>query len=97
MVIWSYPARDDLRAIHDFIALDSPHYAKKTVQDIREKMEGVDQLPRRGIVVSELNDENVRELSRYSYRIIYEVKQELVVVLTVVHKRRDLKAEDIIR
>ncbi len=39
MVIWSKPARDDLRSIHDFIAHESRHYAKKVTQDIREKTE----------------------------------------------------------
>ncbi len=29
MVIWSEPAKVDLRSIHDFIAHDSSHYAKK--------------------------------------------------------------------
>ena len=37
MVIWSLPAKIDLRSIHDFIANDSRHYAKKVNQDIREK------------------------------------------------------------
>ncbi len=37
MVIWSEPAKEDLRAIHDFIAKDSPFYAKKVAQGIREK------------------------------------------------------------
>ena len=39
MVIWSEPARAGLRSIHGFIAHDSRHYAKKVVQDIREKAE----------------------------------------------------------
>ena len=43
----------------------------------------------------ELNDEHVRELSLYSYRIIYEVKENGIFVLAVMHKRRDLKIEDI--
>ncbi len=34
MVIWSEPAKADLRSIHDFIAHDSRHYAKKVTQDI---------------------------------------------------------------
>jgi toxin ParE1/3/4 len=34
MVIWSDPAKVDLRSIHDFIAHDSRHYAKKVTQDI---------------------------------------------------------------
>ena len=97
MVIWSEPAKADLRSIHDFIAHDSQHYAKKVTQDIREKTDVLDELPKVGKKVPELNDENVRELSLYSYRIIYEIKSQGVFVLAVMHKRRDLKAGDIER
>jgi len=68
MVIWSEPAKTDLRSIHDFIAHDSRHYAKK-----------------------------VRELSLYSYRIIYKITDQSVFVLAVVHKRKDFKVGDIER
>jgi len=97
MVIWSEPAKADLRSIHDFIAHDSLHYAKKMTQDIREKTDVLDRLPKVGKKVPELNDEAVRELSLYSYRIIYEIKSQSIFVLAVVHKRRDLKAGDIER
>jgi toxin ParE1/3/4 len=95
MVIWSEPAKADLRSIHDFIAHDSRHYAKKVTQDIREKADILDQLPKLGKTVPEVRDENVRELSLYSYRIIYEIKDQGVFVLAVVHKRRDLNVRDI--
>ena len=91
MVIWSQPAKSDLRSIHDFIALNSPHYAKKVTQDIREKTDILEQLPKAGRKIPELNDDHVRELSLYSYRIIYEIKEQKIFVLAVVHKRRDLK------
>ena len=97
MVIWTQPAKADLRSIHDFIAHDSRHYAKKVVQDIREKTDILEQLPKRGKKIPELNDDQVRELSLYSYRIIYEIKAQGIFVLAVVHKRRDLKTEDIDR
>lgn len=97
MVIWSEPAKTDLRSIHDFIAHDSSHYAKKVTQDIREKADILDQLPKLGKTVPEVNDENVRELSLYSYRIIYEIKNQGVFVMAVVHKRKDFKVGDIER
>jgi len=97
VVIWSEPAKADLRSIHDFIAHDSQHYAKKVTQDIREKTDVLDGLPKVGKKVPELNDESTRELSLYSYRIIYEIKSQGVFVLAVMHKRRDLKAGDIER
>ena len=97
MVVWSVPAKTDLRSIHDFIAHDSRHYAKKVTQDIREKTEVLDQLPRLGKQVPEVRDEAVRELSLYSYRIIYEIKDQDVFVLAVVHKRKDFTVDDIDR
>ena len=95
MVIWSRPAKADLRAIHDFIANDSRHYAKKVTQDIREKTDILERLPKAGRKVPELNDERVRELAIYSYRIIYEIKKQSIFVLAVVHKRRDFQMETI--
>jgi len=97
MVIWSEPAKDDLRSIHDFIAHDSKYYAKKVAQDIREKADILERLPRMGKKVPELvGEENTHELALYSYRIIYEVKtDDLVEVLAVIHKRQDFTAEDL--
>jgi plasmid stabilization system protein ParE len=97
MVIWSQPAKADLRSIHDFIAHDSPHYAKKVVQDLREKTDILERLPQVGRKVAKLDNEQIRELSLYSYRIIYEIKDKGIYVLAVAHKRQDLKAEDIKR
>ncbi|MBY0483337.1 type II toxin-antitoxin system RelE/ParE family toxin [Nitrosomonas sp.] len=54
-------------------------------------------LPKMGRVVPELNEEDVRELFLYSYRIIYEIKDEVIFVLAVVHQRRNLKDENIPR
>lgn len=97
MVIWSEPAKTNLRSIHDFIAHDSRHYAKKVTQDIREKTDILDELPKVGKKAPELNNEAIRELSLYSYRIIYEIKEPDLFVLAVIHKRRELQPEMIER
>jgi len=90
-VIWSDPAKADLRSIHDFIGHDSTHYAKKVTRDIVAKTDGLDELPRKGKMVPELGNEDIRELALYSYRILYEIKALDVVVLAVIHKRRDFQ------
>ena len=46
-----------------------------------------------GKVVPELGNDTIRELSLYSYRILYEIREPDVVVLAVIHKRRDLQPE----
>lgn len=97
MVIWSEPAVADLRSIHDHIAANSRIYAVKVVQEIREKVDVLDEFPAIGRVVPEIRDNNVRELSLYSYRIIYETRSGSVFVLAVVHKRMNLAAVDVER
>lgn len=97
MVNWSEPAKDDLRHIFEYIAHDSSHYASKVVQEIVEKTGVLRELPRIGRAVPEIGDENVRELSLYAYRIIYEISGQDVYILAVAHKRRELKARDIAR
>jgi toxin ParE1/3/4 len=92
VVRWSAPAKADLQAIHDTIARDSTHYAKKVTQVIVEKTSVLAELPRLGRVVRELGDANVREIPVYSYRILYEIKSsDDIDILAVIHKRRDLE------
>lgn len=93
MVTWTDPAKADLQSIHEFIAPDSRHYARKVVQEIVGKTDALDELPRIGRKVPELGDDDIRELLPYSYRLIYEIKSENVFVLAVIHKRRDLQPE----
>ena len=95
MVIWSQPAKADLKHIHDFIARDSKHYAKKVVREIRDKADTLNTPPDIGKMVAEIGEPNIKELSIYSYRIMYEVKTSNAHILAVVHKRRDFKSEDL--
>lgn len=85
-------AKADLKAIHDYIARDSTHYAKKVTQELVEKTGVLAELPRLGRVVPELGDDNVRETLAYSYRILYEIRPgDDIVVLAAIHRRRDLE------
>lgn len=97
MVKWTGHALAQLRHIHDYIAQDSPLYAKRVSEALVRKSLALDELPRLGRIVPELNEETVRELSLYTYRILYEIKAERVEVLAVIHKRQNLAPEEIPR
>ncbi|AEG00754.1 type II toxin-antitoxin system RelE/ParE family toxin [Methylomonas methanica] len=98
MVKWTAHAKTQLRHIHDYIAQNSPLYARRVSEELVQKTLGLDELPRKGFKVPELNEDAVRELGLYSYRIIYEIKADtLVEVLAVIHKRRHLEPEEITR
>ena len=66
MVKWTAHAKAQLRNIHDYIAADSPLYARRVSEALLDKTVGLDQLPRKGHKIPELNDETVREVSPYS-------------------------------
>lgn len=98
MVKWAAHAKAQLHHIHDYIAEDSPLYAKRVTAALVQRTVDLDELPRKGKMVSELNEDAVRELPLYSYRILYEIKaDDLVVVLAVIHKRQHLESDDVPR
>jgi len=94
MVIWSIPARNDLKQIYDYIAKDSKYYATNVAQDMVSKAESLSEFPEIGRVVPEIGDENVRELIIYSYRLIYEVVPNGVQILAIIHGKRDFSSLD---
>ena len=88
MVIWSIPAREDLKRIHDFILQDSSYYAKQVVDKIIAKADSLLEFPKMGREVPEIGDPNIREFPVYSYRLIYKIRQSEIEVLTIVHSKQ---------
>jgi plasmid stabilization system protein ParE len=59
------------------------------VQDIIDKANILGKLPMIGRKVPEIDDENIREIFAYSYRILYEIKSDNVYIIGIIHGRRD--------
>ena len=97
MVIWTIPARDDLKALFEYIALDSRFYAKKVVREIIERVSTISNMPERGRIVPEINEKEIREIFIYSYRLIYQIGTDSTTILAVVHSSRNIAASDIMR
>lgn len=95
MVTWTARARADLKAIHDYIAKDSTLNAKRVVREMHRKAAGLAETPHLGRVVPELDDPDIREIPAYSWRLIYQLREHRVFVLTVIHKRRQPAATEI--
>jgi len=88
MVIWTPRARFDLKAIHDYIAKDSRQNAQRVAREILHKADALAEPPRPGRKVPEINDSDLREISAYSWRIIYHLRNNSVFIVTLIHKRR---------
>lgn len=89
-IIWTQHALADLNDIAEYIAKDSPHYAQRTVELLYNKVEILSIHPKAGRIVPELNQENTRELIEGNYRLIYELKNNDLYILTIHHSARVL-------
>ena len=94
MVEWSLPAKEDLKQIYDFIASDSKYYAKKVSSEIVEKTKILKKFPILGRIVPEINNQNIREIFHYSYRIIYEIKNKKIEILALIHSKQNFSSGD---
>ena len=91
MVKWSLTAKNDLKQIYNYIFQDSSFYAQQVMEEIIKRSETLNLYPHMGKITPELNDSSIRELVIYSYRIIYEVSNNDVQILTLVHSRKNFK------
>ncbi len=94
-VYWARQSQEDLRQVRAFISRDAPATASAFVRRLRESVNRLKEFPESGQVVPELGREDIRELLRGNYRIIYRVGQERIDILTVYHSARLLDADSI--
>lgn len=90
-VAWSRRALQDLEAIAEYIAADSPTYAGIVAKKVVNEVKTLARFPRAGRKVPEFDDENIRELIVHSYRIIYRLQEDEVVIAAVIHGKRILQ------
>ncbi|HMO52352.1 MAG TPA: type II toxin-antitoxin system RelE/ParE family toxin [Kiritimatiellia bacterium] len=88
VVVWTDPAVSDLDCIHEYISRDAEVYADALVQDLFDAVDRLESFPLSGRVVPELNDNTTREVIVGSYRIIYDVSDETIRILSVLHGAR---------
>jgi toxin ParE1/3/4 len=89
-VVWSARALADVESIAAYISSDSPAYATIVVKKIVKLARQLARFPQSGREVPEFQDPSLRELLAYSYRIIYKVDTEEVIIASVIHGKRDL-------
>ncbi|MGE4170094.1 MAG: type II toxin-antitoxin system RelE/ParE family toxin [Candidatus Margulisiibacteriota bacterium] len=91
MVVWTLPARDDLKNIYHFIAEDSVYFAVEVSEKIIDISKQLIHFPLQGRQVPELKNAAFREVFVYSYRLIYEIKNQTIYVIALVHMKKKFK------
>ncbi len=87
-VKWSPEATEDLEAIAEYIARDSKYYARAVVTEILSVSRSIGEFPMIGRMVPEIGDEHLRERFVYSYRLVYQVESERILIIAVIHGKR---------
>jgi plasmid stabilization system protein ParE len=88
VVVWTDRARADLQEIGDYIAEDNPIAAERWVGVLIAVAEAAATLPRRVRVVPEIGREDVREVFKRTYRIVYRIGDGRIEILTVFEGHR---------
>ncbi len=87
-VKWSPEAIEDLEAIAEYIIRDSEYYARSVVTGMLAVSRDIREFPFIGRIVPEIGDENIRERFVYSYRLIYRIEPERILIVAVIHGKR---------
>ena len=90
-VKWSPEATEDLESIAEYIARDSEFYARAIVTEILSVSRNIREFPLIGRVVPEIGDERTRERFIYSYRLVYQIEPERILIVAVIHGKRLLE------
>jgi len=94
-VVWTKAAVEDLRKIEEFIATDSPYYARGFIRKILSSTRNLEAFSRIGRKVPEVDADEIREIIVNAYRIIYHLQMDRIQILTVVHGSRMLDLQGI--
>ena len=94
-IIWSPRALDKASEIADYISEDSPKEAKKWLHKLFKEVERLKTFPESARVVPELNNQKVREIIFKNFRIIYEIQEDLVSILTIRRFRQELNINEL--
>ena len=90
-VIWSELAIQDLKQIHEYIALDSKFYADRFIEKIITRVDQLESFHSSDRIVPEFNNEQIRELIEGNNRIVYKIYSDYVGIARVHHAARLFK------
>lgn len=90
-ITWSPEAVEGLQSIAEYIERDSSFYARSVVSKMLEASRNIREFPLIGRVLPEIGNDNIRERFIYSYRLVYQIKQQRILIVAVIHGKRLLE------
>lgn len=90
-ISWTKKSLKDLKAINDYISLDSSFYASRFIFKIVKRVDQLSEFPESGRIVPEKNNPEIRELIEGNFRIFYRLKKNTIVILRIHNSSRKIK------
>lgn len=90
-IILSKQAISDLDNIYSYISKDSVFYWKLFTSKLKNRILKLKDFPFSWKVFEEIWDYDIREIIFENYRIIYEIKWNLIFILTISHSSKNLE------
>jgi addiction module RelE/StbE family toxin len=92
-ITWSPSALDDLKNVYEYICNDSIFYADRVVEQIFHRVTMLEMHPNIGRMVPEKSDPNIREIIEGNYRIMYEIRNGIIVIYRIIHSSQLFKRD----
>lgn len=90
-VVWDDAASDDLRGVYTYLLDLSEKYADSFLDLVFARVELLEQFPRMGRIVPEMNLPSIRELIVENYRVLYFVNENTEIrIIAVRHSAKPL-------
>lgn len=83
MIIWESRAKDELQDIYDYIFFHSPQNAENVITELISIAESISNMPFKHPKEPYFNNENIRFVPKWNYKIIYLIGDIDIIILSV--------------
>jgi plasmid stabilization system protein ParE len=91
-ISFTFPAQEDIRSLHTYIATDNPAAASRLVLRIRDVCEKLRDFPEMGRLREDLpTSRQLRSIGCKPYSIFYEVQANHIEIIRVIHMSMDVQ------
>ena len=90
-IIWSGLAKEHLQEIDKYISEGSPFYSIIFIDKLIASVEKIGSFPEIGRIVPEFERDDLREIFFHKYRIVYQIRNNAVMIVAIVHGAMDIK------
>lgn len=97
-IAWSDSALERFQELLDFIAEENPAAARRMVEDLRDRLRALADLPRLGHPLADDVDPGLRRLALGNYVLLYRIHEpsQTVTIASIRHfRQRSLAGEEV--